>query len=252
MPDDRFGDLRRGGDRRSAAERLAELDSTGEASRDEPSEPPPPPGSRYGWVVGVAALIAAIVATLNLLDVGTGEGTSGPDPGTVLPDFAAPSIKSESELGPNVIQSGDESEGQTEACDVELVGVVNICDLRERPVVLTFAALGSLGGDVRCEDALDNVERVRRSFPGVTFVGVLSGADSDDVVDTVAEHEWGFPVANDPDGVLLSVYRIGDCPATVISKAGGEVVDTINGVLSAQELRAAAQRVSPSSGGPSA
>jgi hypothetical protein len=195
--------------------------------------------------VGVAVFVIIVAATLNSIEGGSGEGTSGPEPGTIVPDFAAPSVTADTEAGPNVAQGGD-----APACEVDEEEVVNICELREdEPLVLTFVTPGGLAEDVRCEDALDEVERLRPDFPRVTFVGVISGASSDEIADVLANHDWNFPVADDPDGVLLSTYRVGDCPTTVLAEAGGEVVDTINGLLSEEELRAAAERLSRGSSG---
>lgn len=246
MPEDRLGDLDPGERRRSAGEQLSDLDAGDEekSGKDRP-DPPPRPGSRYSWVVGVAVFIVIAFATLNAIEGGSGEGTSGPEPGTIVPDFAAPSVTADTEAGPNVAQSGD-----APACEVDEEDVVNICELREEePVVLTFVTPGDLSGDARCEDALDEVERLRPDFPRVTFVGVISGASSDEIAGVLADHDWNFPVADDPDGVLLSTYRVGDCPTTVLAKAGGEVVDTINGLLSEEELRVAAERISRGSSG---
>ena len=128
------------------------------------------------------------------------------------------------------------------ACEVRAEDVVNICLLRERPVVLTFVAPG-------CEEALDGIEAVRADYAGVNFVGVIIGESREDVDDLVAEHDWGFPVALDPDSVVFNLYRAADCPTTVTAEAGGEVVATRNGNLTEEELRAAVEEVAPERGG---
>lgn len=242
MPEDRLGDLDPSERRRGAAERLSELDARERGPEGGDDDRPRRPGSRYGWVVGVAFFVLIAYATVSTLQGGTGEGNSGPEPGTELPDFAAPTLSAQTEEGPNIGQSGD-----VDPCDVEGEGVVNICELREEgPVVLTFVVLGDLSGDVRCEDALDQLERLRRDFPDVGFVGVLSGASPEEVAQVLESHDWSFPVANDPDGVLQSTYRVGDCPVTVLAEEGGEVAETINGFLSLEELKSAVRRVSAS------
>jgi hypothetical protein len=243
VPDDRFGDLTGGRDRPSAAERLSELDAQPEPGGERPpSEPPRRAGSRYAWVVGVAATVAVVAAAINSLP-NTGRGLQGPEPGKVLPDFAAPSADGESDADANIRQQdgGSEQEGAVAACRVEVPDVVNICDLRERPVVLTFVAEG-------CEDALDQVERLRSEYPRVSFVGVISGSSRDDLAELLGEHEWGFPVALDPDTAVFNLYRAADCPTTVTAAAGGEVVDTRNGPLSETELRTAVERVAGPAG----
>lgn len=229
MPDDPFRDLSRS---RAPAERLAELD---EEPQERPStEAPPParPGGRYVWVVGVVALIAIAVATFNsLVGVGPGEGVSGPPTGEPLPDFAAPSASGQSEADANIRQEdgGTDEEGPVPACEVEGPDVVNICELRRRPVVLTFVLEG-------CEAALDEVERVRDDYPRVAFVGVL-GEERAVVEELLGQRRWGFPVALDPDNAVLNLYRVGDCPTTVFAEEGGAVARTELGYLSEEELR---------------
>jgi hypothetical protein len=245
VPDDRFGDLRREGDRRSAAERLSELDAEPEPGGEQrPPETPRRAGSPYAWVVGVVALIAVTAAAINSLP-NTGRGLQGPEPGKVLPDFAAPSVEGDSDADANIRQGpgGSEEEGPVPACQVRGEGVVNICELRDRPLVLTFVRAG-------CEEALDQVELVRHDFAKVNFVGVITGDSREDLSDLIAEHEWGFPVALDPDTAVFNLYRAADCPTTVTAAAGGEVVETRNGPLAETELRAAVERVARSGGRP--
>jgi hypothetical protein len=259
VPEDRFGDLggrpRHGaggpggqphepderagaGDERSAADRLAELDERAERQeRERSAEPAPPPrvGSRYGWVVGVVALIAIAFAAYNsLVEVGTGEGVRGPEPGRPLPEFAAPTPTSGLEGDANVIQRGEAPTGSETppACDVSGPGVVTVCGESGEPVVLTFVTTG-------CEEALDVVEDVRADFPDVRFVGVYSGESPDDVAQLAEQHGWGFEVAVDPDRPeVFSLYRAGDCPTTVLAAADGTVAGTALGPLDADDLSA--------------
>lgn len=237
MPEDRLGDLDPGERRRSAAERLAELESGHEsAGADGGSREPPPPrrgGSRYAWVVGVAVFVIIVAATLNSLP-NEGRGLQGPEQGAVLPDFAAASVDGESEGDANIRQDegGSDEEGAVPACEVATSDVVNICELRERPVLITFVADG-------CESALDQVDAVRADFPGVSFVGVISGESREDLADLLEQNEWGFPIALDPDAAVFNLYRLADCPTTVSAEAGGKVVETTNGPLTEEELRAA-------------
>ena len=167
-----------------------------------------------------------------------------PQPGEVLPDFAAPRALGAAEGDANIRQrvGGSEGEGAVPACEVRGEDVVNVCSLRDRPVVLTFVAPG-------CEEALDRVESIRPDFPGVNFVGVIIGESRDNAADILAEHEWGFPVALDPDSAVFNLYRAADCPTTVTAEAGGEVVATRNGFLTEDELRAATEEVAPGRGG---
>lgn len=267
MPEDRFRDLgpeRRGRGRAgqsdqpgggrewekdaggpSAAERLADLDDREPepSGRSGPVGTPPRPRSQYSWVVGVAALILIILAVASSFR-NEGEGFSGPEAGSTLPEFAAPSAAGASNGDANVRQEGgegSEQEGVVPACEVQGEDVVNICELRDGPVAVTFVVSG-------CEDALDRIDALRSEHPGVNFVGVVSGDSREDLAETLAEHDWGFPVALDPDAAVFNLYRVGDCPTTVIADAGGEVRDTLL-APSEQELEAALEELEATGAG---
>jgi hypothetical protein len=226
--DDRLGDL--GSERKSAAERLAELDDVPEESPGRPDHRDPRSYTqRYMWVVGVAALILIIVATV----------TSGqtPDPiglkaGTHIPPFAAPAADSGVAGDANVrpATGGSPAMGSRPACDVHGPGIVNVCDLTDRPLVVTFVTKG-------CQSAFDAVESVREEHPKVNFVGVISGVDDPAELQRIARAGgWGFPIASDPDAVVFSLYRAGDCPTTVTAATGGKVVGAALGPLSEERL----------------
>jgi len=223
--DDRFADL--GPERKkSAAERFAELDER--EPEPEPRRRPEPqrPGGRYGWVVGIAFILVVIVAGANALR-NSGEGYRGVPEGEVLPPFAAPLAIG----GPD---DKDANLAPDSACDVRGPGVFNICDLRrEKPIAMTFVANATRG----CDDQLDRVERVRREFPGIAFVGVVSKRDRKDAEGLVREHGWGFPVVVDRDAQLFNLYGIGDCPTTVFARRGGVTNRSLRGKLDEQRLR---------------
>jgi len=231
--EDRFGDLGPGEPppEGGAAERLAELDE-----REAPPKPPPPPrpSSRYSWVVGVAFLIAIVVGGANALR-NEGPGARGPEPGSKLPAFAAPLATSELEGDANIKQrAGDsDSAGSQPACQVHLPGVMNVCDLWAKPLVLAF--MFTRAAD--CEPQLDRMERVRSEFRGVNFAAVIVREPHDKARKLVRERRLGFPVALDRDGAVSNLYGIGGCPTTTFSLPGGKVVRTRLGAVSEQELR---------------
>ncbi len=241
MPEreDRFGDLGAGepDPERSAAEQLAELDAT-----EEPPKPPEParPSGRYTWVVGIAFLIVVIVVGINSLP-NAGRGFRGPEVGSVIPAFAAPSATGRSDAVANVKQSpGDKNaRNKTPACEVRGPDVVNICDLRRRkPLVLAVI----VPGPPRCEQQLDRVQRVSRELPEVQFAAVVSGKSRGDVAKLVRNHGWTFPVAVDRDLAVFNLYRVGLCPTTVFANRGGRVKETrIRRLLTEAELRTAAR-----------
>ena len=76
------------------------------------------------------------------------------------------------------------------ACDVRGPGVFNICDVRsDKPVALTFVANATQG----CEDQLDRVEQVRREFPQVAFVAVISKRKRSEVEKLVRDERLELP-----------------------------------------------------------
>jgi len=228
--EDRFADLGGGRDRRSAAERFEELDERDPEPKPKPPEPPRP-SSRYTWVVGVAFIIVIIVAGANALR-NSGAGYRGVPAGDRLAPFAAPLATSNHDNDVNIQRRA--SGGVPAACDVRERGVVNLCELRKRPLVITFVANGGAG----CAHQLDRVERVRASFPQVTFLGVISRKSLKDARSMVRENRWSFPIALDRDAGLLNLYGIGDCPTTVFAKRGGISAGSRRPAISVPRLRA--------------
>ena len=254
MPDDRFRDLGpasgRGRDQPPAkgsdgeappAERLAELDSEPAPHHDRPPPPASPrPRSPYAWVVGVVFILAVVVAGVNSVP-NAGRGLRGPAPGRQLPEFSALEARGRLDGDANIRQrsGGSDSEGERPACDVRQPGVINICDLSRRAVALTF--IGPGGGE--CNAHLDRVERVRRAFREVNFVGVVSSKERDEVAELVRRRRWGFPVTVDRDNAVFNLYRVGLCGTTVFAYPGGEVRGTKIKVESDSELRGALERL---------
>jgi hypothetical protein len=231
VPEDRFADLGPGGpDKRSAAERFAELDERDPEEQPQPPEPPRPSG-RYAWVVGIAFVAVLVIAGINSLP-NQGAGYRGIPAGDRLTPFAAPLATSDHD--DKDVNFQRRSVGDVPAaCDVRLPGVVNLCDLRRKPLVFTFVATGGSP----CGDQLDRVERLRREFPQVTFVGVLSRRELDDAKEMVRENGWGFPVVLDRDAQLFNQYGVGDCPTTIFARRGGVSAGSINGRLTEPRLR---------------
>ena len=230
-PEDRFADL--GSPARtgpSAAERFEELDERDPEPQPAPPRPPRP-SSAYAWVVGIAFVIALIVAGANALNH-SGAGYRGIPAGKRLAPFAAPLATSHYDNDANIQPRA--GGGHPAACSVHLPDVVNLCHLRARPLVLTFVATGGAG----CNAQLDRVDRVRRSFPGVEFVGVISRTSLSDAGKMAHSHGWGFPVAFDRDAAVFNLYGIGDCPTTIFARRGGISAGTHRGNLSDAQLSA--------------
>jgi peroxiredoxin len=238
MSDDRFGDLG-APDRRSAAERFEEQDRIN-PEPDDPRRRPEVPrtGNRYAWVVGILMLMGIGIFTVTSSLPNKGEGLRGPAIGSELPDFAAPSAtgNADNKDDANVRQrrGGNDTAGKVPACDLISEEVVNVCELRRKPLVLTF--LVTRGAD--CEPQVDRVERIRDEFPQVEFAAVVSGDERDEVEQIVERRRWTMPVGVDHDGAVVNVYGIGVCPTTVFSTPGGTVRRVELGNLTEDQLRA--------------
>ena len=158
---DRFEDL-------SPGERLAERDRT----HPEPVRRPEVPraGNKYAWLVGILMLMGLAVLLFVQTIPNSGEGLEGPPVGKRLKAFAAPSA-----LGPlsgdaNVCQ-GSPAQAGRRAPSLRRVSkdVVNMCELRRRPLVLTF--IFDRGAD--CYPQVDRTERVKDDLEGVQFATVF-------------------------------------------------------------------------------
>jgi hypothetical protein len=247
VAEDRFGDLGRAPDprreqpdpdHRSAAELLAAGDEAElAAERKLERRQAPRPSSAYSWVVGIAFLILIIVVGVNSLP-NAGEGLKGPRPGVLLPAFAAPLATGTLDKDVNVKANGKEP-GHTLACNVHVGSALNGCELRKHPSVIVF--VGTRGAN--CLPGFDRIERVRKSFPNVSFAGILIKMDLGGAAKTVHKGHWGFPIAFDRDGQLTNVFGLGVCPATVFARKGGRVAVTRLGRLTDAQLRAQIRRI---------
>ena len=234
MSEDRFADLGPGGDdKRSAAEKFEELDRRDPEPQPKPPEPARPSG-RYMWVVGIVGVVVLVLAGISTLPH-TGAGYRGVPRGARLAPFAAPLVSSHYDNVVNIQPRA--GGGHPAACSVRGPGIVNLCDLRYRPLVITFIATGGAG----CDEELDRVERVRRRFPGVTFLGVITRKSLSDAKRMVADHRWGMPMALDGDAALLNLYGVGDCPTTIFARRGGISAGSRNGKLSEAQIAARTQ-----------
>jgi len=237
--DDRFGDL--GEHKPTAAERFEHEDRVNPEPDDPARRRPevPRPGNKYAWAVGIVALmvITVVFFTVNLPNQGA--GVRGPQPGARLPAFAAPLATSnvDDDFDANVFPSRKNARSagkRLAACQVRTESVLNSCELRERPAVLTMIV--TEGTD--CEPQVDRVERIRKDFPQVNFAVVMSGQKRSEAGQIVRRRGWGMPVGVDRDGAVTNLYGVGVCPTTVFSDGSGTVRRTDLGNLTEAQLRA--------------
>jgi hypothetical protein len=241
VTDDRFEDL--GGRERRAqiGEELAERDRTHPEGPRRPEVPRP--GNKYAWAVGIVMVMALGLVLFFQTLPNEGSGIDGPRPGSVVKDFAVPAALGPLEGDANVCQRPDQCSdraGDEPACTVRSEDVVNVCELREKPLVLTFVF--DRGAD--CYPQVDRTERVRSELPGVNFATVFfTRKDRDQVRRLVEERGWRQPVGIDRDGAVANLYGVGGCPTTIFTRAGGRVVTTKLGNLTEDELRRRAARL---------
>jgi hypothetical protein len=197
----------------------------------------------YTYVVGVLFLIAAIIAGLNTLSNRT-SSPGGLDAGDPLPRFAAPAATGKLEGDANINPDDADSDGdrRTPACEVRgpRRDVIRICDYFDRPLVMVAWFTRGCG---TCERQLDTVERVRRRFSGVAFLGLDIADSRANAEKDVRENGWGFPMAVDPDGAVSGLYRVGGGPLTFFAYPGGIAMGTAFGELDERELVARVRRL---------
>ena len=197
--------------------------------------PRPPGASRYGWFMGVVAVLVLALIGLNTLRTES-NGSSGLKNGSVAPPFAAPLVFSTfaDDADVNVARkAGQGRAGSVPACSVTDPGVLNLCRLYAgHPAVLIFTATRGR----QCIQQMDIVQRVRAQHPRAAFAAVAIRGDRGDLKKLVRNHGWRFPVAYDHDGILANLYGIAVCPQLTFIRSDGRVADTAVGVVSAAEL----------------
>ena len=242
MTEDRFDDLG-GAPRRSEeiGDRLAERDRT----HPEPARPPraPRPTNRYAWAVGIVCVMILSVVLFVQTIPNSGKALFGPAPGTKLKAFAAPDARGDLVGDVNLCQKEPcpDGSGSLPACEVLGEDVVNLCELRRKPLVLTFVF--DRGAD--CNPQVDRTERVRSQLPDVEFATVYFSRDKtkDEIRGLAEARGWSQPVALDRDGLLSNLYGVGGCPTTIFAKEGGVVREVELGNLTEDQLRAKAGKL---------
>ena len=197
---------------------------------------------RYSILVGV--IFVAIVAVALLNGVGKEGGTLGLDQQPhrwPLPEFAVPAATGNLEGDANIAQDDCATAAlpcppearRVSACEVRTAGAIRVCDLFDRPSVISFWF--SKGGG--CVDQQDVVDRVYSRYRGrVGFLSLDVRDDREVVRDLVRQRAWEMPVGYDRDGAVASLYRVGGCPTFAYVYPGGVLQSAGIGDLGAEEL----------------
>ena len=206
-----------------------------------PGRPRPP--AIYSVVVGLIFVAVIAVAGISALRSGDDREVLGSDGETSLPlaQFAVPDARGDLEGDANIAQDDCESslipcpddEVRTAACDVELEAAIRVCDLFDKPLVLSFWF--TRGGE--CEAQQDEFEAVyRRYSERVNFLAINARDSREEVQKLIDERGWTHPIGLDSDGALSNLYRVGGCPTFLYAFPGGILQRTSLGELSAVEL----------------
>lgn len=200
---------------------------------------------RYSLTVGLlfaAVVVIALIHTVNSSD----NQTLGIDRMPVhwpLPEFAVPAAAGSLEGDANVAQDDCESartpcppaDRRSPACRIPTRGAIRVCDLFDRPLVLSFWF--AHGGD--CVEQQDAVSRVYRRYRGrVAFLSLDIRDDRETVRELIRRHGWRMPVGFDRDGAVAALYRIGGCPTFAYAYPGGTLQDASIDRLTGAQLEA--------------
>jgi thiol-disulfide isomerase/thioredoxin len=219
----------------------------GDGSRKKPEGPRR--SSIYSLIVGLVFIALIAVAGINTISTKNkgvlGATNEGDAP---LAQFAVPDARSGVSGDANLAQDNcdaaripcPQGSRRTPACRVDVPGAIRVCDLFNRPLVLSFWF--TRGGD--CEDQEDVFERAYRRYSHKVNFLAIDVRDSDsEVKKLIAERHWTHPVGLDRDGALSNLYRVGGCPTFVYAYPGGILQATSIGRLDDADFDAKVMRL---------
>jgi hypothetical protein len=184
--------------------------------------------TRYSIWVGIAFAILIGIATVNTLRSSEGGllGADEAEAGAPVPEFAVPELLRGKDADANVFQDDCETstnpcpadEQRTPACEVDLPNVIAVCDLLDRPLVLSFW----FSTPAECPPTQDSVDRAAERYRGrVNFLSIAVRGDQEELRSIVEERGWTMPVGWDRDGAVSNLYRVGVCPTVAFVLPGG-------------------------------
>ncbi len=206
---------------------------------------------RYSLAVGLIFLALIAVATIHTLGGGGGEDTLGLDrqpPRWPLPEFAVPAAAGGLEGDANVYQDDcagsslpcPEGSVRAPACRIATPGAIRVCDLFDRPLVISFW----FGTESGCEAEQNVVSAVAERYRGrVNFLSLDVRDSRGSVRELVREHAWKMPVGFDRDGAVAALYRVGGCPTFAYAYPGGTLQGASIGELGVGALSQHVQRL---------
>ncbi|MGN6557046.1 MAG: TlpA family protein disulfide reductase, partial [Solirubrobacterales bacterium] len=122
---------------------------------------------------------------------------------------------------------------RTPACRIDTAGAIRVCDLFDRPLVISFWF--SKGGG--CIEQQDVVQRVYRRYRGqVGFLSLDIRDDRDTLRELIRQRGWTMPVGFDRDGAVAGLYGVGGCPTFAYVYPGGTLQSASIGDLTVNQL----------------
>jgi len=206
---------------------------------------------RYSILVGVFFVAVVVIALVNGVPGGD-QGTLGLDEQPArwaLPEFAVPDAAGELEGDANVAQDDCSAAAlpcpagsrRAPACRVVTPGAFRVCDLFDRPALISF---WFSGGDGDCVRQQDVVNRVYARYRGrVNFLSLDIHDDRGKVRELIRSRGWRMPVGYDRDGAVAALYRVGGCPTFAYVFPGGTLESASIGNLDEDGLAARVRRL---------
>lgn len=208
---------------------------------------------KYSIAVGLIFLAIIVVATFQTLGDDGGGGSLGLDSQPArwpLPEFAVPAASAQRLEGDaNVAQDDCESsavpcpeEARREpACRIDPAEAIRVCDLFDRPLVISFWF--TKGGSA-CVEEQDVVSSVSRRYRGqVNFLSLNVRDDRDEVRELIRRRGWAMPVGYDRDGAVAGLYKVVGCPTFAYAYPGGTLESSSFGELTARQLSARVEQL---------
>jgi hypothetical protein len=213
--------------------------------------------SRYPLIAGLVLAGVMVAAAINTLQSNEG-GVLGADEAAIggpLPLFAVPKLIGGEDADANVYQDDcassripcPEGDRRTPACEVELPDVIRVCDLFDRPLVISFW----FSTPADCPPTQDLVDRAAVRYRAhVNFLSLAVRGDREELAKIVSERGWRLPVGWDRDGAVSTLYRVGLCPTVAFVLPGGILSEARIGSdeLDEGQLEAAIERLVRESG----
>ena len=126
------------------------------------------------------------------------------------------------------------------ACRLRLADSFRVCDLFDRPSVISFWFTKGDG----CVEQQDVVDRAYGRYRGrVGFLSLDVRDDPGKVRELVSERGWRMPVGYDRDGAVGALYHVGGCPTFAYVLPGGTLQDASIGELRPGQLDAKIERL---------